>query len=63
MSKVVKYNIELLKNCIVRDEAILVGDYNILNRNTTISFTCKCGIPGQKVFRNIFEDGGAFCKE
>jgi hypothetical protein len=63
MPKANKYTKELLKSCIVRDEAILVGNYDTVNRNTKISFTCKCGTPGNKVFRNLFENGGAYCKE
>ena len=39
----ISYNQELLHKMLSRDNAILVGSYTKLNRDTTINFICNCG--------------------
>jgi hypothetical protein len=53
---------ELLDECLSRDGAILIGDYNELRYGTIIKFRCKCGCESEKKFSNISDKGGAICK-
>ena len=59
----VKYNINLLKVISERDHCKI--DFNAyqgtLNRDVSIEYVCKCGTNGNKIFRVIYEIGGAFC--
>jgi hypothetical protein len=64
MSKVrYRYNKELLNSCIERDGAVLVGEYENLNRDYNIKFICRCGKEGEKGFRRINLNAGSFCVE
>ncbi len=58
----VKYNRELLDECLVRDCATLTGEYKKLTRDTKIQYKCKCGNEEEKTFNLIYESGGAYCK-
>jgi len=57
------FNKELLDECLSRDSAILIGDYNKLNRESKIKFTCNCGKEYDKNFRLMYESGGAYCNK
>lgn len=58
-----RFNIEYLNEILLRDEAILIGEYPKLNRDTFIDFKCKCGKENRKNFRIMTDYCGAFCKE
>lgn len=55
------FDLQLLNDVIKRDEAILLNTYSNLNRNTIVSFICKCGVQHSKVFRSLSDQGGAYC--
>ena len=55
------FNRELLDECLRRDGATLIGEYDTLNRDCNIQFSCKCGNQGCKNFRRL-EKTGMFCK-
>ena len=55
------FNKELLDECLSRDEAILIGDYNELRTTTLIKFKCKCGSESEKKFICIADNSGAIC--
>ncbi len=58
-----RYDSDLLRICIQRDKAILIGEYNyIINRETEITYLCECKKEGKKGFRYLV-DHGAFCKD
>lgn len=57
-----RFNIELLNETIQRDSAKLIGNYESIDRDTYISYECKCGIHCQKNLRCIVDFGGAYCK-
>lgn len=61
----VNYNYNLLIFCYERDNAKIKNDYNSikLNRNKSIEFICNCGEDCIKIFRNIYEDSGMYCKK
>ncbi len=46
----IKYTQELLDNCVKKDEAILIGNYDKITRNIDISYTCKCGKADTRCF-------------
>jgi hypothetical protein len=60
-------NIQLLKEVIQRDNAILEQNYtekDIKNNKFKINYTCSCGtINCEKTFINIHIKGGAFCRQ
>jgi hypothetical protein len=58
----VKYNKELLDECLVRDSATLIGEYEKLIRDTKIRYKCNCGNEGEKTFKLIYKNGGAYCE-
>ena len=58
----VRYNKELLDECLVRDDATLVGDYKRYNNEVKFNFNCKCGKEGEKCFKHIMKFG-AKCRE
>jgi hypothetical protein len=58
----IKYTEELLYNCIYRDNAVIIGNYDNITRNSIIKFKCKCNIDAQKNLRCIY-NYGAFCKK
>lgn len=58
-----KYNINLLNDCLSRDIAKLVGNYDMINQDSKITFICNCGLEGSKSFKCIYIKGGAFCKK
>jgi hypothetical protein len=57
-----KYNKDVLDIALKKDNASIVGEYNILKRDTIIKFICNCGQNGSKNFRALVERSGAFCK-
>lgn len=60
-----KYNLELLEQCIARDNAKLEKDYSniLLNRDLKIEFSCSCGQTNCiKTFRQVYEKSGSFCE-
>jgi hypothetical protein len=59
----IRYDSQLLNDIIVRDKAKLLGEYPKLNQTIKITFNCSCGEEYTKVFRQIHEVSGAFCKE
>jgi hypothetical protein len=63
MTDKVRYNKELLDFCIKRDSCLLKGEYKYINRETKISYFCVCGKEYKKVFRQLYEISGAYCKE
>jgi hypothetical protein len=60
----VRYDRALLDEVLKRDGATLVGEYEKLNRDSKIKFICGCAveISKPKVFRSLYEHGGAFCE-
>ena len=58
----VKYNRELLDECLTRDCATLYRECEKLNRDTKIQFKCNCGNDGEKTFKLIYDSGGAYCE-
>jgi hypothetical protein len=56
-----KYTLDLLHTVIKKDAAVLKGQYSVLTRDVIISFTCKCGVEHEKMFRYLVEKGGARC--
>jgi hypothetical protein len=60
----VKYNLELLNEVIDRDNAYINLDLDSikLNKDTQIYFICSCGEEGNKSFKVLNLNGGAFCK-
>jgi hypothetical protein len=60
----IRYNKDLLKDCILRDNAKLEEEYEQLNRDKIIRFVCSCGKEGcSKSFKSIYKEGRAYCKE
>jgi len=58
------YNKNLLDESIKKDCAILIGQYDKLDKNIIISFICHCGCDNNtKTFKNIVDNGGAYCKK
>lgn len=55
------YDRALLDQIIARDGATLVGTYEKLNRESIITFKCKCGNQHNKTFRMLVESSGANC--
>jgi len=59
------YTEEKLEECFKEYNSNIVkifyNDLNILNRDTIVEFTCKCGKNDKKVCRSIFYRGGAMC--
>jgi hypothetical protein len=58
-----KYNLELLNQCIIRDNAKIFENYDKLNSGSIINFQCNCGISNQAKFRSIVEQAGMYCKQ
>ncbi len=67
MSQRVRFNYDLLTQCIERDKATVDAKlYNKdtkLNRDCVINGVCNCGNEFSKTFRYVYEKGGMFCKE
>ena len=67
MSQCVRFNYDLLAQCIERDKATVDAKlYNKdtkLNRESVINGVCNCGNEFSKKFRYVYEKGGMFCKE
>ena len=56
------YNIDLLKECIIRDKSSLLGEYKNLTSSTNIKFICgNCGKDAEKTFYNLHLRGGCYC--
>jgi hypothetical protein len=62
-SETKKFNQNFLIECIERDGATLIGEYEKINRECDINYKCKCGVESVKNFRLIVENGGAFCDD
>lgn len=45
-----KFDKALLDECLVRDGATLIGEYDVLDNKTIIKFKCNCGIDYKKNF-------------
>jgi hypothetical protein len=59
-----KYNVNLLVECIKRDNSELIEEYKKINSKSRIKFKCgKCKKENEKTFFFIYNYGGAFCKE
>jgi hypothetical protein len=58
----VKYTRELLEECLERDNAELIEEYDKLNSKVFIKFKCSCGEEGEKSFFTIYKHGGFYCK-
>jgi hypothetical protein len=58
-----KFDINYLNKLLLRDKAILIGEYNNLNRDVSINFICNCGKEHVKNFKIIAYKAGAFCEE
>jgi len=56
------FTIELLNETLKRDGATLIGEHEKLNRETVITYKCKCGNEFDKKFIYIIDNGGAKCK-
>jgi hypothetical protein len=56
-----QFNEKLLNTIILRDNALLVGTYTTLTRETNLTFKCECGIEYTKKFRCAVDFGGAHC--
>jgi hypothetical protein len=57
-----KFDKALLEECMKRDGATLIGEYEKITATCIILFICKCSITNKKTFKNIVNFGGAFCK-
>ena len=57
----IKYDNNLLKEYLQKDNAISIDEYPKLLKNTIIKFNCNCGNNNMKEFRNIISTG-ALCK-
>lgn len=57
-----KFDKALLDECLIRDEATLVGTYEELKCSTIIVFNCKCGNEYKKKFWICENTSGLFCK-
>ena len=67
MTTPIRYNFELLMECMKRDNAVLdltvyTKDSSI-NRNIIISGQCSCGNDFKKSLRSCYIDGGMHCKQ
>jgi hypothetical protein len=58
----VRYNKELLEECLARDGATLIGEYERYNRDVFIRFKCSCGNEGKRNIYNIHKNK-ADCNE
>jgi hypothetical protein len=58
------YDKKLLSECMERDKSLLEGEYERLDPEVVIAYTCSCGEKGcKKTFRRINTHGGAYCKD
>jgi len=58
-----KYDLELLKKIIERDKIIVnLESLKKINSLIYLDFICKCGNPGNKTFRTMFEKG-SLCRQ
>jgi hypothetical protein len=55
LSNKMKYTSELLDSVMLRDNAVLIGNYDKLNRNAPIHFICHCGNEAYRNFRAIHD--------
>jgi hypothetical protein len=62
MTTKIAYNLSLLESIINMSNAILIGTYERLNRDTNIQFKCKCDNDSIKTFRSISRIG-AICSD
>jgi hypothetical protein len=67
MSQRVRFNYDLLTQCIERDKATVDAKlYNKdtkLNRDCVINGVCNCGKEFSKSFKSVYLKGGMFCEE
>ena len=57
------FNLDALEDALERDNAILLGSYDKVNKRSRINFKCNCGQEYNKVCLEIVSRAGAFCKE
>ncbi len=62
MTTKTKYDRALLDQIVARDGATLVGDYEKVNAHVDIQFICKCASITNRIFQNIVNSSGMFCK-
>lgn len=62
--KRIKYNVDLLKEIIKRDNCKINLELykNVTNRKVKIFFICSCGKKENKTFKILYEKAGGFCK-
>jgi hypothetical protein len=58
-----KYCKQFLDDALLKDNATIIGEYDVLKRDTIIKFKCNCGEEGSKNFRALAEKSGAYCKK
>lgn len=58
----IQYTKKLLEECVIKDEAELVGSYPQYTRDIDISYVCKCGNHATKAFRYVVENAGLRCR-
>ncbi len=57
-----KYTSVLLNQCVERDGAKLIGNYEKTNRETPIDYVCRCGSKYCKKLQYIIDGSGALCR-
>jgi hypothetical protein len=57
------FDIIFLNQILLRDKAILLREYDKLNRDSNIDFKCNCGKINSKTFKTLADYSGMFCKE
>lgn len=62
MPRKIVYNIDLLNSIIDKDGAVLLYNYEKVNKRTTIIFRCHCGEEYNKNCLNLITKTGAFCR-
>jgi hypothetical protein len=58
-----KFDIHFLNEILLRDKAILQGEYYKINREININFICSCGKEHIKNFRMMVDHCGALCEK
>jgi hypothetical protein len=58
-----RFTKELLDTILQRDDATLIGEYEKITRDVSITYKCKCGEMYEKMMRYIVEEAGALCEE
>jgi len=58
-----KYTLDLLKNTIQRDNAVLISNHTKIEKRSVIVFRCHCGEEYDKTAQRLIRESGAFCKK